>query len=60
MTHATLAERGDVLAARVPMRRLGDPDRDIAGPAVFFASGASRYVTGQALCVDGGLSALVG
>jgi NAD(P)-dependent dehydrogenase (short-subunit alcohol dehydrogenase family) len=60
MTHSTLADRGDVLTARIPMRRLGDPDRDIAGPALFFASDASRYVTGQALCVDGGLSALVG
>ena len=60
MTRHTLAERGEVLTARIPLRRLGDAALDIAGPALFLATDASRYVTGQALCVDGGLSALVG
>lgn len=37
----------------IPLRRLGEPD-DFAGIAVFLASDASRYMTGQALTVCGG------
>ncbi|WP_299471956.1 3-oxoacyl-ACP reductase family protein [uncultured Roseibium sp.] len=36
------------------LKRLGDPD-DIVGPAVFFASDLSNFVTGQALNVCGGI-----
>ena len=36
------------------LRRLGDPD-DIIGPAAFFASDLSEFVTGQALNVCGGI-----
>ena len=41
---------------RIPLRRAGLPD-DIAGPAYFLCSDDSRYVTGQVLLVDGGVSA---
>ena len=41
---------------RIPLARAGVPD-DIAGPAVFFCSDDARYVTGQILLVDGGVSA---
>jgi len=37
----------------IPMGRMGDP-ADYAGAAVFLASAASDYVTGQTLLVDGG------
>jgi NAD(P)-dependent dehydrogenase (short-subunit alcohol dehydrogenase family) len=36
-----------------PLRRLGEPD-DIAGAAVFLASRAGAWMTGQAVVVDGG------
>jgi dehydrogenase/reductase SDR family member 4 len=37
------------------LKRLGEPD-DIAGVAVFLASDAARYLTGQTIFVDGGAS----
>lgn len=39
----------------VPLRRFGEPE-DFAGLAVFLASDASKYMTGQALTVCGGSS----
>src|SRR5215813_5060604 len=44
------AERGAV----VPMARLGTPE-DIAGPTVFLATDAARYMTGACVAVDGGV-----
>ncbi len=35
--------------------RLGDPDRDMAPVMVFLVSDASRFMTGQAFAVDGGM-----
>ena len=40
---------------RTPLRRIGDPD-DIAGAAVFFASRAGAWTTGQTLVIDGGVT----
>jgi NAD(P)-dependent dehydrogenase (short-subunit alcohol dehydrogenase family) len=37
-----------------PMGRMGDPEADIAGVAVFLASEDARYLTGNTLFVDGG------
>ncbi|MEQ8347311.1 MAG: SDR family oxidoreductase [Sneathiellaceae bacterium] len=39
--------------SEIPLRRLGEPE-DFAGLAVYLASDASRYMTGQALTVCGG------
>ncbi len=43
-------------AGRIPLRRPGKPE-DCAGAFVFLLSDLSLYITGQSICVDGGLSA---
>ena len=48
-------ERAADRIARTPLRRLGEPD-DIAGIAVYLASDAGRWTTGQSFVVDGGTS----
>jgi gluconate 5-dehydrogenase len=46
------------LRTRTPARRWGRPE-DLAGPAVWLASPASDFVTGQVIYVDGGMTAVV-
>jgi NAD(P)-dependent dehydrogenase (short-subunit alcohol dehydrogenase family) len=41
------------------MGRLGNPE-DIAGPIRFLLSDESRWITGQTLVVDGGVTAFLG
>jgi NAD(P)-dependent dehydrogenase (short-subunit alcohol dehydrogenase family) len=38
-----------------PLRRIGEPD-EVAGAAVFLASPAGAFVTGQTLVIDGGMT----
>lgn len=45
----------DYLTERIPLKRPGQPN-DLDGAIVFLASESSRYVTGQTLLVDGGIS----
>jgi gluconate 5-dehydrogenase len=45
----------DYLCDRIPLKRPGAPN-DLEGAIVFLASEASRYITGQTLLVDGGIS----
>lgn len=59
MTTATLDHHGDEYIARIPLGRFGDPDTDLDGPVLFLASDASKYVTGHALVVDGGMSTVI-
>lgn len=46
-------KRVEWMLSRIPLRRAGIPD-DLAGVAVFLASPASDYMTGQTVVVDGG------
>ena len=41
--------------ANTPLRRLGQPE-DMVGAAIFMATDASRYMTGQIVYVDGGIT----
>ena len=47
--------REQSLLKRIPLQRWADP-KEIAAPAVFLASDAASYITGQVLIVDGGLT----
>lgn len=44
------------LLARIPLGRIAEP-KDVVGAAIFFASPASDFITGQILYVDGGITA---
>lgn len=59
MTKGTIEQVGmEALTAGVPLQRIGDED-DLKGAAVLFASEAGKHITGQILCVDGGLTAVL-
>lgn len=45
----------DSVLSQIPLRRLAEPD-DIAGAAVYLAGPGGRYVTGQVIVVDGGVT----
>lgn len=48
-------ERRDATIRGTALKRIGEPD-DIGGAAVFLASKAARYLTGQNLVIDGGVT----
>ena len=48
--------RKDRIMERTPIKRFGDLE-EIKGAAIFLASDSASYVTGQVLCVDGGVMA---
>lgn len=56
MTKDVLAHGGDKIVQGTPLHRIGG-ERDLQGAALYFASAASDYVTGQVLAVDGGSTA---
>jgi NAD(P)-dependent dehydrogenase (short-subunit alcohol dehydrogenase family) len=50
------AERKALALARTPAGRFGEVD-ELVGAAIYLASPAASYVTGEALAVDGGFLA---
>jgi len=57
MSQVTLDRIGTSVVALTPLGRLGG-DEDLKGAIAYLASDASRHVTGQALAVDGGCTAV--
>ena len=57
LARAVWEVREPILTAKLPLRRLGTPE-DVANAAVFLASDASSWITGQTLVLDGGALAL--
>lgn len=55
MTGAMTDKAKEAMKAAIPLGEMGKPE-DIAGAIEFLASEASRYITGQVLCVDGGMA----
>lgn len=48
----------EAMLSKVPLGRLGDPEKDIGRTAVFLASEDASYITGQTIMVDGGSTML--
>ena len=55
MTAALPEAARTALLSTIPMARLGQPE-DVARAVAFFASENAGYITGQVLCVDGGMA----
>ncbi|RJP70055.1 MAG: SDR family oxidoreductase, partial [Candidatus Abyssobacteria bacterium SURF_17] len=52
-----IPERYQMFVSRTPMGRVGNVD-ELVGAAIYLASPASDFVTGQAIIVDGGFLAM--
>jgi NAD(P)-dependent dehydrogenase (short-subunit alcohol dehydrogenase family) len=57
LARAVWEAREPILTAKLPLRRLGTPE-DVANAAVFLATDASSWMTGQTIVLDGGALAL--
>lgn len=55
MTAAMTAAARDAVQSTIPAGHAGTPE-DVANAVAFFAAEASGYITGQVLCVDGGMA----
>lgn len=55
MTEALDEQAQQALSGQIALKRLGTP-KDVAEAAAFLALDGASYITGQVLCVDGGIS----
>jgi 3-oxoacyl-[acyl-carrier protein] reductase len=55
MTHGLGSDQKRQIVNRTPLGRLGTP-QDVVGPVLFFLSPEARFITGQVLVVDGGIT----
>ena len=55
MTAAMTDAAKEATLASIPLQRLGAPE-DVAHAVAFLASDEAAYITGQVLCVDGGMA----
>ena len=55
MTHGLDDQQQQQIVSRTPLGRLGTPE-DVAGAALFLLSDAAKFITGQVLVIDGGIT----
>jgi 3-oxoacyl-[acyl-carrier protein] reductase len=55
MTEKLTPDQRQAILGQIPMGLLGEPN-DVAEAVLFLASPGARYITGQVLAVDGGLT----
>ena len=55
MTDVLADKVREALLGSIPMKRLGQPE-DVAKAVAFLASEDAAYITGQVLCIDGGMA----
>lgn len=55
MTQAMTDAAKEATVAQIPLKRVGMP-RDVAETVAFLASDKAAYITGQVICVDGGMA----
>jgi 3-oxoacyl-[acyl-carrier protein] reductase len=54
MTSVLTEEQRNAFLNLIPLKRATNPE-EVAGIVTFFASSKADYITGQVLCVDGGM-----
>ena len=52
-------KNAEMILERFPLKRFGDPEKDIAPLVVFLCGPASGYMTGNTVSVDGGVAMVV-
>lgn len=57
MTAALPEKIMEKLLSQIPMKRFGEPE-DVAGLAVFLATDTAKYITGQTIAADGGMTCI--